>query len=205
MPGFNLQDYQTVDQRLREWWRDHPDGRVDTHIAESHGEQRWTIRAAMYRHADDAHPVASGMAYGDPQGSKGAQATNPLEDAETSAIGRALANAGYSPSGSRPSQEEMRQAQARSEGQDGGQDGGQGSAQANGGASEKQRGAINALLKKVDQDRKAKTVEWLAGKGGVDALTKQQASSLIGKLSEAVEEADGEASAAAEAPTAGDW
>ena len=72
-------------------------------------------------------------------------------------------------------------------------------------ASDKQKGAIRSLLRKVDADRKAKTEAWLEGKGGVDALSKGQASSLIGKLTEAVEEADAEASDAAEAPTAGDW
>ena len=112
-----LRNYQTVDDRLREWWSAHPHGRVATWIAESHGEQRWTIAAAIYRDAGDETPAATGMAYGDPAGSSGAQATNPLEDAETSAIGRALANAGYSPKGARPSAEEMAVAENRANGQ----------------------------------------------------------------------------------------
>jgi len=108
-----LRDYQPVDDRLREWWSDHKDGRVITSIDESHGEQRWTILAELYRDSEDDRPYATGRAYGDPAGSSGAQATNPLEDAETSAIGRALANAGYSPKGARPSAEEMAVAQNR--------------------------------------------------------------------------------------------
>lgn len=110
--GFNLNDYQTVDERLREWWGKHPDGRVLTRIVES-GDKTWTLLAEVYRDSADERPYATGMAHGDPQGSSGAQKTNPLEDAETSAIGRALANAGYAPKGQRPSQEEMQQAQAR--------------------------------------------------------------------------------------------
>jgi hypothetical protein len=108
-----LRNYQPVDDRLREWWSDHEHGRVLTSIDESHGEQRWTILAELYRDSEDERPYATGRAYGDPAGSSGAQASNPLEDAETSAIGRALANAGYSPKGARPSAEEMAIAQNR--------------------------------------------------------------------------------------------
>ena len=66
------------------------------------------------------------------------------------------------------------------------------------GPSEKQIGMIRGLLKQVDDDRRRRTDEWLEGKGGIVGLTRQQASTLIHKLQEAIQEADGEAADAAE-------
>ena len=169
MAWFDLSQYQTVAERLQEWWSAHPDGRVATEIVESSGSA-WTVRAAVYRHQDDPHPAATGMAHGDPEGSKGAQATNPLEDAETSAIGRALANAGFAPSGARPSREEMQIAQSRSEHAPGDV------------ASDEAMTELGALLAELDADRREKAEEWVRSRGGLDGLSRDDADTLLGRL-----------------------
>jgi hypothetical protein len=54
----------------------------------------------------DANPWATGLAY-EMVTDRGVNQTSALENCETSAIGRALANAGYAAKGKRPSQSEM--------------------------------------------------------------------------------------------------
>jgi hypothetical protein len=67
---------------------------------------RFIVYAAIYRGKDDSQPYATGLAEETVQG-RGVNATSALENAETSAIGRATANAGYATKGKRPSREEM--------------------------------------------------------------------------------------------------
>ena len=58
------------------------------------------------------HPWATGLAEETVQG-RGVNATSALENCETSAIGRALANAGYATKGKRASREEMAKVAAK--------------------------------------------------------------------------------------------
>ena len=102
---FNLEDYETVEERLIKFWKDHPDGRIDTKIIEA-GTSRFIVQAYIYRTEVDQHPWSSGLAEETISG-RGVNATSALENAETSAIGRALATAGYATKGKRPSREEM--------------------------------------------------------------------------------------------------
>jgi hypothetical protein len=67
---------------------------------------RFIVQAYIYRTEADQHPWSSGLAEETIQG-RGVNATSALENCETSAIGRALASAGYATKGKRPSQEEM--------------------------------------------------------------------------------------------------
>ena len=102
---FNLEDYETVEERLIKFWKDHPDGQIHTKIIE-HSGSRFIVEAAIYRTEADARPWTTGLAEETIQG-RGVNATSALENCETSAIGRALANAGYATKGKRASREEM--------------------------------------------------------------------------------------------------
>ena len=103
--GFNLDDYETVEERLIKFWKDNPEGRVFTRLLES-SSNRFIVEAAIFRSHEDSQPWATGLAEETVQG-RGVNATSALENCETSAIGRALANAGYATKGKRASREEM--------------------------------------------------------------------------------------------------
>jgi len=64
------------------------------------------LEASIYRTEADPRPWTTGLAEETVQG-RGVNATSALENCETSAIGRALANAGYATKGKRASREEM--------------------------------------------------------------------------------------------------
>lgn len=114
MANFKLEEYETVDQRIRRFYDDHPDGRIITRnltTEDDRGRAQWVIYALVYFSAGDQAadlPRASGLAF-EIDGGGGANRMAALENAETSAIGRALANAGYS-GDKRASAEEMAKA-----------------------------------------------------------------------------------------------
>jgi hypothetical protein len=102
---FNLDDYETVEERLIKYWKDHPDGQIHTEVVEATAS-RFIVKALIYRTEADVRPWTTGLAEETVQG-RGVNATSALENCETSAIGRALANAGYATKGKRASREEM--------------------------------------------------------------------------------------------------
>jgi hypothetical protein len=103
--AFNLADYQPVEERLCMFWKEFPDGRISTEleVCEAH---RYIIKAYLYRTYLDQVAYSTGYAE-EKDSDRGVNATSALENCETSAIGRALANAGYATKGKRPSREEM--------------------------------------------------------------------------------------------------
>jgi len=107
---FNLEDYETVEERLVKFWKDHPDGRIDTTLVES-TLQRFIVKASVFRTEVDAQAWTTGYAE-ETVSTRGVNSTSALENCETSAIGRALANAGYVTRGKRPSREEMSKVKA---------------------------------------------------------------------------------------------
>jgi hypothetical protein len=109
MASFNLSDYETVEERIRRFYKDNPDGRIITENQTTLQDRQvstWVVYAAVYLTNDrEALARATGLAY-EIDGVGMANKTSALENAETSAIGRALANAGYS-GNKRASREEM--------------------------------------------------------------------------------------------------
>jgi hypothetical protein len=103
--AFNLNDYETVEVRLARFIAEHNDFRINTELIEA-SATRFIVRASIYRTELDTNPWATGLAY-EMVSDRGIMSTSALEVCETSAIGRALANAGYAAKGKRPSQSEM--------------------------------------------------------------------------------------------------
>jgi len=90
---------------LTRFWKAHPEGRVLTDLV-FHDERRFIIKAEIYFDRDDMTGVASGYAE-EIVGASPVNRTSALENGETSAIGRALANCGFASEGKRPSRTEM--------------------------------------------------------------------------------------------------
>lgn len=113
MAGFNLSDYETVEERLEKFWADNASGRIATSV--HHYDAEYVVfRAEVYRDIADSCPTATGYAE-EKRGAGTVNKTNHVENCETSAIGRALANMGYATKGKRPSREEMQKAAGREE------------------------------------------------------------------------------------------
>jgi hypothetical protein len=102
---FNLADYETVEVRLEKFIKDYPDFRIATEL-ESFQSNRYIVKAYLYKDIKDEVSWATGYAE-ETISERGVNSTSALENCETSAIGRALANAGYAAKGKRPSREEM--------------------------------------------------------------------------------------------------
>jgi hypothetical protein len=103
--AFDLSQYETVEVRLEKFIQDYPDFRIATEL-ESFANDRFIVKAYIYRTFLDAVAYATGFAE-EKITDRGVNSTSALENCETSAIGRALANAGYASKGKRPSREEM--------------------------------------------------------------------------------------------------
>jgi len=115
MANFNLADYETVEERIKRFYETHADGRIVTHDYTSQFDREsgvWRVQAMVFESSADqaANLVkATGFAF-EIDGTMGANKTSALENCETSAIGRALANAGFS-GNKRTSREEMEKVQ----------------------------------------------------------------------------------------------
>jgi hypothetical protein len=106
---FDLSQYATVEERLVKFWQDHPDGAIITEIAYREGD---TIIFKAYIYFErGGELVATGYAE-EVKDASPVNKTSYVENAETSAIGRGLANANYAMK-KRPSREEMQKAERR--------------------------------------------------------------------------------------------
>jgi hypothetical protein len=102
---FNLADYETVEVRLEKFIKDYPDFRISTEL-EVCEKDRYIVKAYLFKDSEQSTALSTGLAE-EKVTDRGVNQTSALENCETSAIGRALANAGYAAKGKRPSREEM--------------------------------------------------------------------------------------------------
>jgi hypothetical protein len=103
--GYDLERYAPVARRISLFYERYPAGRIITTLVER--DARAVIfRARIYRSAEEASPAATGWAL-EREGDGDVNAVACLENTETSAIGRALANLGFLASRLRPSAEEV--------------------------------------------------------------------------------------------------
>jgi hypothetical protein len=109
MPAYNMQDYRPVAERVSAAQPDLRSVHADQPVmlTDAMGYIRVTVLLNDDRSATGIASFRLDLA------GKGAQATNPIEDCETSAVGRALAFLGYSSSKSIASREEVQEARRR--------------------------------------------------------------------------------------------
>jgi hypothetical protein len=104
----SIEDYEPVASRLARFWEKHPEGRVITKLLTFEGD-RVIVQADIYVDREDDRPVATDFAE-EIRGSNNVNKTSHIENAATSAIGRALADCDFASSTDwtrRPSREEM--------------------------------------------------------------------------------------------------
>jgi hypothetical protein len=102
--AFNLNDYETVEERITKFWKEYPDGRIETELLEA-GAGRFIVEARVFRTEADTKPYATDMA-AESFKAETSLAEFALERCSTSAIGRALATGGFATK-KRASREEM--------------------------------------------------------------------------------------------------
>lgn len=104
----DLRDYALVAERIAMFYAEFPSGQIVTEII-SRDEWETVVRARIYRTPAETRPSATGLA-AEREGDGDINAVACLENTETSAVGRALANLGFLASRKRPSLEEMQKA-----------------------------------------------------------------------------------------------
>lgn len=98
---FDLSKYSTVAERLAQFHKDYPDGRIITKLVQEfslEGPKTWVFKASVYLTAGDhaaGIPKATGYA-SEVDGTGGANNGSACENAESSSVGRCLMLAGYS-------------------------------------------------------------------------------------------------------------
>jgi len=103
---FNLEEYETVEERLKRLYKTYPQARVLTELVYN-DNNRFIVKAEIYFDYLDGSPVATGYAE-EIVGASPVNKTSALENCETSAIGRAIGNSAIgTENGKRPSRSEM--------------------------------------------------------------------------------------------------
>ena len=104
----NAGEYAPVADRITLFYSRYPTGRILTRLL-SQTEREITVQAYVFRSLTEVRPSATGLA-SERVGDGDVNTVACLENTETSAIGRALANLGLTASSNRPSREEIAKA-----------------------------------------------------------------------------------------------
>jgi len=158
----SIEDYEPVASRLARFWEKHPEGRVITKLITIEGD-RVVVQADIYVDREDDRPIATDFAE-EIRGSNNVNKTSHIENACTSAIGRALADCDFASSTDwtkRPSREEMQKVSRMS--------GDTHITEPSNLASEKQLNMIRAVCKSIGRTVPA----------GIQGWTKREASQYI--------------------------
>jgi hypothetical protein len=113
MARFNLADYATVQERIEAFWKRFDRGAIITRDLTTDADRerkQWRVYAEVWFDIDESRPRGTGLAF-EIDGGAGANMTSAYENAETSAIGRALATANFTTSKNRASRTEMQKAE----------------------------------------------------------------------------------------------
>jgi hypothetical protein len=107
MAHFDLNQYQTVQERIDLFWEKYPAGRFDLQIVNLTDTQV-IIRAQVWTDKTEEHPTTVDFAE-ERIGTSPVNKISHVENCSTSALGRAISALGneFSPKGKRPSREEM--------------------------------------------------------------------------------------------------
>ena len=110
---FNLDEYTTVRERVIEFWKRYPNGRIQGEILEW-SDKRFIVAAHLYRETTDEKPFSTGFA-NEVITDRGVNKDFALENGFTSAIGVACGHANIGIDKHKPSREEMTKVVAKKE------------------------------------------------------------------------------------------
>ena len=110
---FNLDEYTTVRERVIEFWKRYPNGRIEAEILDW-SDKRFIVAARLYRETTDEKPFSTGFAH-EVVTDRGVNKDFALENGLTSAIGVACGHANIGIDKHKPSREEMTKVVAKKE------------------------------------------------------------------------------------------